>query len=145
MLNQPGHALQEGDPTAAGSSSPPSGLWTAETTATPCELSLAIVFARPVGGVSASVILNRPSPPNSEPRTDSDPVYLESTMRIATCPSEYQLVCPPRYTGPDPNPNVPVESAGQLADWPVLEGEHPATSKGATMPAIARRVIRRTP
>src|SRR5207302_5567027 len=100
-----------GRPKAAGSSSPPSGVWTAETTATPCELSLAIVFARPVGGVSASVILNRPSPPNSEPRTDSDPVYLESTMRIATCPSEYQLVRPPRYTGPDPNPNVPVESA----------------------------------
>jgi hypothetical protein len=75
-------------------------------------------------------------------------------MRDTTCPSEYQLSCPDRYTGPDPNPNVAIEEAGQLAvkaarrftpDWPVLEKEHPPTSKAATVLAIARRVIRRIP
>jgi len=100
------------------------------------------------------VILNRPSPPNWEPRTTSGPVYLESTMRIAAWPSEYQLNCPDRYTGPDPNPNVPLEEAGQLAikaakgfapDWPGLEEEHPPISKAASVPAIARLIIRRIP
>src|SRR5256885_5185242 len=113
-----------------------------------------MMFARLVGGRSASVILDRPSPPNSEPRTDNGPVYLESTMRDATCPSEYQLNCPARYTGPDPNPDVLIAGAGHLAvkaagrftpNWPALEEEHPHRGKAATVPAIARRVIRRIP
>src|SRR2546423_3149873 len=112
------------------------------------------MFARLVDGRSASLILNRPSPPNSEPRTDNGPAYVESTMRDATCPSEYQLNCPARYTGPDPNPDVLDEEAGQLAvkaagrftpAWPVLKEEHPPISNAATVPAIARRVIRRIP
>lgn len=41
--------------------------------------------------------------------------YLESTMRITACPAEYHPICPDTYTGPDPNPNVLSEEAGQLA------------------------------